>query len=150
MLSAEPEPSVFSNRDITNTSSPQDIEKRHSLASICSLGVSPSKYGNEEYSYGSNIMSDESGSRLANSESLQNLSLAILKRQELEQTGEDECKDIEKQMSTIPTSSLVDQVIEVDNLVTKLLKVVRIIQTSNENTAEQERQVNNFLLFVYN
>lgn len=33
--------------------------------------------------------------------------------------------------------SLVDQVIEVDNLVTKLLKVLRIIQMDNDNCIQQ-------------
>lgn len=33
--------------------------------------------------------------------------------------------------------SLVDQVIDVDNLVTKLLKVLRIIQMDNDNCVQQ-------------
>lgn len=92
MLSSEPEPSAFGIRDVTTSSSPQDMEKRLSLASLGSLEVSPSKH------------SECDG--LTNSESLHNLSLAILKRQQLE---------AEEPLSSLPhpvaTHSLVDQVI---------------------------------------
>lgn len=34
MLSSEPEPSAFANKDVTTSSSPQDIEKRLSIISL--------------------------------------------------------------------------------------------------------------------
>lgn len=118
MLSSEPEPSAFRIRDITNSSSPQDMEKRlsvislggedkrlsfasldqerekrHSIASLPSLEVSPSKHSE-----------CEGGSRLANSESLHNLSLAILRRQQLE------AEDASLSLPPVPANTLVDQV----------------------------------------
>lgn len=139
MLSAEPEPQAFSNRDITTLSTPQDIEKRHSITSIGSFDVSPIKHCEDDSFVSSGTTDESERARLANSESLQNLSLAILKRQELEQNSEEERRDLGAMPSFLPAGSLVDQVIEVDNLVTKLLKVVRIIQAINESTTFKER-----------
>lgn len=69
MLSSEPEPSAFGMRDVTALSSP---EKRLSLVSLGSVEASPSR------------QSDSEAGRLTNSESLHNLSLAIMRRQQLE------------------------------------------------------------------
>lgn len=118
--------------------------------------------------------------RLAGSESLQNLSRAIMQRQVTENEEEEDSlplspphtsplssssspsdataedserrRDREKDRSkgegrsTLtppPTSgadSLVDQVIEVDNLLTKLLKVLRIIQLENDACIEEMQE----------
>ncbi|KAG8225488.1 hypothetical protein J437_LFUL009481 [Ladona fulva] len=118
--------------------------------------------------------------RLAGSESLQNLSRAIMQRQVTENEEEEDSlplspphtsplssssspsdataedgerrRDKEKDRSkgegrsTLtppPTSgadSLVDQVIEVDNLLTKLLKVLRIIQLENDACIEEMQE----------
>lgn len=77
---------------------------------------------------------DKTPSRLCHSDSLQNLSAAILARQQVEQN--------ERTMSPdcgipIEVNSLVDQVIDVDNLVTKLLKVLRIVQIENDACVDQ-------------
>ncbi|PNF19621.1 hypothetical protein B7P43_G01091 [Cryptotermes secundus] len=90
---------------------------------------------------------------LVNSESLQNLSQAILKRQhfELVQTDGSCCSDdlmtVGYEQSGIellppledcyPAITLVDQIIDVDNLVTKLLKVLRIIQLENDTCVDE-------------
>ncbi|KAG8298812.1 hypothetical protein J6590_007402 [Homalodisca vitripennis] len=125
MLSSEPEPSAFGHRDVTTSSSPQDMEKRYSITSLGSLEVSPSKHSEFE--------SEACGGRLENSESLHNLSLAILRRQQLE-------AEEPMALPPVPAHTLVDQVIEVDNLVTRLLKVIRIVQQANDNSALQERK----------
>lgn len=79
---------------------------------------------------------------LGRSESLHNLSQAILNRQLSEQARMDGslCDSMHASYSEntvslsdiCPTVTLVDQVIEADNLLTKLLKVLRIIQLEND------------------
>ncbi|KAK4875644.1 hypothetical protein RN001_012066 [Aquatica leii] len=79
--------------------------------------------------------------RLTHSESLNNLSQAILCRQLSEQASlsltENLSSSFTSEMTSVtemcPPVSLVDQVIEVDNLITKLLKVLRIIQIENDD-----------------
>lgn len=82
--------------------------------------------------------------RLTHSESLNNLSQAILNRQMSEQESLN--ASFTSDMSSVSDYgtciSLVDQVIDVDNLVTRLLKVIRIIQLENEdvmNEVQDER-----------
>ncbi|KAJ9575095.1 hypothetical protein L9F63_007756 [Diploptera punctata] len=100
---------------------------------------------NPRYSTGS-----ISASCLANSESLQNLSQAILNRQQFELAqadGSEDISSIEYEGSGIellppledcsPAITLVDQIIDVDNLVTKLLKVLRIIQLENDTCVDE-------------
>jgi hypothetical protein len=90
---------------------------------------------------------------LVNSESLQNLSQAILNRQQFELVQADGscCSDdlmaVEYEPSGTellppledcsPAITLVDQIIDVDNLVTKLLKVLRIIQLENDTCVDE-------------
>lgn len=90
---------------------------------------------------------------LVNSESIQNLSQAILNRQQFErvQTDGSCCSDdlmtVDYEQSGIellppledysPAITLVDQIIDVDNLVTKLLKVLRIIQLENDTCVDE-------------
>lgn len=82
-----------------------------------------------------------SSARLTHSESLNNLSQAILHRQISEQASMSLAESLNtsytSEMSSLtelcPLVPLVDQVIEVDNLVTKLLKVLRIIQIENDD-----------------
>ncbi|KAF5273882.1 hypothetical protein FQA39_LY00997 [Lamprigera yunnana] len=79
--------------------------------------------------------------RLTHSESLNNLSQAILCRQMSDQASlsitENLSSSFNSEMPSLtemcPSISLVDQVIEVDNLITKLLKVLRIIQIENDD-----------------
>lgn len=90
---------------------------------------------------------------LVNSESLQNLSQAILNRQQFE-LSQDDCSCSSDNIIAVdygrsstdllpaledcsPTISLVDQIIDVDNLVTKLLKVLRIIQLENDTCMDE-------------
>lgn len=72
--------------------------------------------------------------KLCHSDSLQNLSAAILARQQVEKIERNKSPE-----SAIPieVNSLVDQVIDVDNLVTKLLKVLRIVQMENDACVDQ-------------
>lgn len=87
---------------------------------------------------------------LANSESLQNLSQAILNRQHFELAqaeGSEDIAAIDYESSGAellppledcsPAITLVDQIIDVDNLVTKLLKVLRIIQLENDTCVDE-------------
>ncbi|XP_023024133.2 microtubule-binding protein cornetto [Leptinotarsa decemlineata] len=80
-------------------------------------------------------------SRLTHSESLTDLSNAIYNRQMSEPTSVSlygsmttsfTC-DLASLSEMFPSVSLVDQVIDVDNLITRLLKVIRIIQLENED-----------------
>ncbi|KAF6206302.1 hypothetical protein GE061_017532 [Apolygus lucorum] len=139
LLSAEPEPSGFL-KDITCNSSPGD--KRHSIASLPSLSdISPSKCSNRasyaaselDLELGGDPLVSEGG--ITNSESLQNLSEAILRRQKEEEESA-------KEMTVNPSvqTGLIDQVIEVDNLITKLLKVMHIIQCKEKLSDSEEEQ----------
>lgn len=79
-----------------------------------------------------------SSARLTQSESLNNLSQAIFCRQISEQKlTENLSSSFSGEMPSLteicPSVPLVDQIIEVDNLVTKLLKVLRIIQIENDD-----------------
>lgn len=89
-------------------------------------------------------------SRLTHSESLNNLSQAIINRQISEQASMSLTESLNASFTSDMSSvsdygtciSLVDQVIDVDNLVTRLLKVIRIIQLENEevmNELQDER-----------
>lgn len=89
---------------------------------------------------------------LVNSESLQNLSRAILNRQQVELEQDDgSCTDnliagdydgssmdlLPALEDCSPAITLVDQIIDVDNLLTKLLKVLRIIQLENDTCMDE-------------
>lgn len=87
-------------------------------------------------------------SRLTHSESLTNLSQVIYNRQLSEQASFAESLNASFTSDISATSelglsiSVVDQVIDVDNLVTRLLKVIRIIQLENDdcmNELQDER-----------
>ncbi|XP_034937954.1 rho-associated protein kinase 1 [Chelonus insularis] len=87
--------------------------------------------------------------------SLTNLTQAILNRRRVEENedleDDDECESISESETTghtdvtVPTAdyctavNLVDQVIDVDNFVTKLLKVLRIIQLDNDTCIRELR-----------
>lgn len=78
------------------------------------------------------LMSTSLNGRLAqSSESLHNLSQSILARQQQER-----CTVFDK-ITPAPAFTLVDQVIDVDNMVTKLLKVLRIIQIENDSYVDE-------------
>lgn len=96
---------------------------------------------------------------LGRSESLHNLSQAILNRQLSEQARIDGslCDSMHASFSDntlslseiCPTVTLVDQVIEADNLLTKLLKVLRVIQLENDtciSDLQDERLAGSFKL----
>ncbi|XP_029174253.1 uncharacterized protein LOC114942928 [Nylanderia fulva] len=81
--------------------------------------------------------------------SLMNLTQAILHRRKVEDEGDDDCDSVSE--SDTGTNDgpvlmdychvdLVDQVIEVDNLVTKLLKVLRIIQLDNDTCIQELKE----------
>ncbi|XP_057322241.1 uncharacterized protein LOC130665722 [Microplitis mediator] len=89
--------------------------------------------------------------------SLTNLSQAILNRRQAEEQDaeddDDDCESVSESEATrhtdvtVPTAdyctavNLVDQVIDVDNLVTKLLKVLRIIQLDNDTCIRELRDM---------
>lgn len=80
----------------------------------------------------------------AESESLNNLSEAIVARQRLEQNINITSPMIEDfeflEDLRVPDASLLDQVIDLDNTVTKLLKVITIVQANGkEQPLHQER-----------
>ncbi|XP_076392554.1 microtubule-binding protein cornetto isoform X2 [Megachile rotundata] len=82
--------------------------------------------------------------------SLTNLTQAILHRRKVENEEDEDCDSIsESDTGTndgplasdyCPAVSLVDQVIDVDNLVTKLLKVLRIIQHDNDTCIQELKE----------
>ncbi|XP_076666121.1 microtubule-binding protein cornetto isoform X2 [Andrena cerasifolii] len=82
--------------------------------------------------------------------SLTNLTQAILHRRKVENEEDDDCDSIsESDTGTndgplasdyCPAVGLVDQVIDVDNLVTKLLKVLRIIQLDNDTCIQDLKE----------
>ncbi|KAH1017014.1 interaptin isoform X1 [Dendroctonus ponderosae] len=74
-------------------------------------------------------------SRLTHSESLKDVSNIYFSRQHSEPTSltTSFTSDIFSLSEIFPPISLVDQVIEVDNVITRLLKVIRIIQIENED-----------------
>ncbi|XP_063225994.1 uncharacterized protein LOC134532896 [Bacillus rossius redtenbacheri] len=83
------------------------------------------------------------GLGLADRESLHNLSRAIASRQRCERGGGERGVPGAGLLSPaedfLPTLTLVDQVIDVDNLVTKLLKVLRIVQLESDSCVEELR-----------
>ncbi|KAG7203322.1 hypothetical protein KM043_010410 [Ampulex compressa] len=83
--------------------------------------------------------------------SLTNLTQAILHRRKVEDEEDEDCDSVsESDTGTndgpvpltdyCPAVSLVDQVIDVDNLVTKLLKVLRIIQLDNDTCIQELKE----------
>ncbi|XP_011878253.1 PREDICTED: uncharacterized protein LOC105567749 isoform X2 [Vollenhovia emeryi] len=83
--------------------------------------------------------------------SLTNLTQAILHRRKVEDEGDDDCDSVSESdtgtndgpiplIDYCPSVDLVDQVIEVDNLVTKLLKVLRIIQLDNDTCIQELKE----------
>ncbi|XP_076283726.1 microtubule-binding protein cornetto isoform X2 [Lasioglossum baleicum] len=82
--------------------------------------------------------------------SLTNLTQAILHRRKVENEEDDDCDSIsESDTGTndgplasdyCPAVGLVDQVIDVDNLLTKLLKVLRIIQLDNDTCIQELKE----------
>ncbi|XP_066261009.1 putative leucine-rich repeat-containing protein DDB_G0290503 [Euwallacea similis] len=89
--------------------------------------------------YSHNMISSGHGSmlssRLTHSESLKDVSNYYFNRQYSEPTSLNTSftSDIFSLSEIFPPISLVDQVIEVDNVTTRLLKVIRIIQIENED-----------------
>ncbi|XP_050590551.1 uncharacterized protein LOC126922214 isoform X8 [Bombus affinis] len=92
--------------------------------------------------------------------SLTNLTQAILHRRKVENEEDDDCDSIsESDTGTnegplasdyCPAVGLVDQVIDVDNLVTKLLKVLRIIQLDNDTCIQELKEENDLQIRVRN
>lgn len=99
--------------------------------------VIPDGHSHNMISSGHSMLS----SRLTHSESLKDLSQAILNRQMSEQASLSYAGSMNTSFTgelvslgeLFPSISLVDQVIDVDNLITRLLKVIRIIQIENDD-----------------
>ncbi|XP_046989176.1 AF4/FMR2 family member lilli [Schistocerca americana] len=76
-----------------------------------------------------NQHSSEANGRLVNSPSLQDLSQAILERQQ----SEGDSSGPNNRLPSAPALALVDQIVEADNLLTRLLKVLRIVQLDKDS-----------------
>ncbi|XP_049830632.1 ribosome-binding protein 1 isoform X1 [Schistocerca gregaria] len=76
-----------------------------------------------------NQHSSEANGRLVNSPSLQDLSQAILERQQ----SEGDSSGPNNRLPSAPALALVDQIVEADNLLTRLLKVLRIVQLDRDS-----------------
>nr|CAH7767978.1 unnamed protein product [Callosobruchus chinensis] len=84
-------------------------------------------------------------SRLTHSESLKDLSQALLSRQMTERASISFCGSLNTSYTSADAASLthdyfpslVDQVIDVDNLITRLLKTIRIIQIENDECMQE-------------
>ncbi|XP_056644608.1 coiled-coil domain-containing protein 18 [Diorhabda sublineata] len=93
-------------------------------------------------------------SRLTQSESLKDISQNLLSRQMSEPASmsfygslnTSYTSDLISLSEFFPSISLVDQVIDVDNLVTRLLKVIRIIQMENEDCMNELQEQRDNLL----
>ncbi|XP_057668842.1 centromere-associated protein E [Diorhabda carinulata] len=93
-------------------------------------------------------------SRLTQSESLKDISQNLLSRQMSEPASmsfygslnTSYTSDLISLSEFFPSISLVDQVIDVDNLVTRLLKVIRIIQMENEDYMNELQEQRDNLL----
>ncbi|CAH0554920.1 unnamed protein product [Brassicogethes aeneus] len=99
--------------------------------------VMPDNHTHNMVSSGCSLLS----SRLTQSESLKDLSQAILNRQQYEQASMSYHGSLNTSFTSepasidvFPSTSLVDQVIEVDNVITRLLKVIRIIQLETDDS----------------
>lgn len=113
--------------------------------------VIPDGHSHNMISSGHSMLS----SRLTHSESLKDLSQAILNRQMSEQASLSYAGSMHTSFTTgelaslgelFPSISLVDQVIDVDNLITRLLKVIRIIQMENDDCMNELQEQRDSLL----
>ncbi|XP_023302590.2 sporulation-specific protein 15 isoform X1 [Lucilia cuprina] len=147
MLDSETEPCLMMDNVLEDV--PMPDSHSHNMVSSCTGMISQIEIPSEIL----NVTTAD--------ESLQNLSQAIVNRQNMESqvnvlgvhkmnfqlndqpscTEEMSCHDSVAEMPSLveysATQAVVDQVIEVDSLVTKLLKVLRLIQLDNDNCIQQ-------------
>ncbi|XP_020282587.1 uncharacterized protein LOC109854166 [Pseudomyrmex gracilis] len=142
LLDFETEPclmmeSVLEDVPLPDTYSHNMISSSDSLRRALSFPETTDEHNNRKTKIG-----DESTS-------LTNLTQAILHRRKVEDEGDDDCDSISESDTNdgpVPLTDyclsvdLVDQVIEVDNLVTKLLKVLRIIQLDNDTCIQELKE----------
>lgn len=105
-------------------------DKRSSLASLPDISPIKSQRASIATSDDFDLSVTEGG--LTNSESLQNLSDAILRRQR----EEEESANLSGPRPQPQGGGIIDQVIEVDNLVTRLLRVLHIIESSRDGSRD--------------
>lgn len=156
MLDSETEPCLMMENVLEDVSMP-DSHSHNMVSSTNSLLLSSQQLG-------SNIVCSNVGPidtvMNKDEQTLHNLCEAIANRQQIEQqtnlmlmprnhslserSGSDEGASVHESIADIPSISehlinqnLVDQVINVDNLVTKLLKILRIVQMDNDNCIQQ-------------
>ncbi|XP_075160256.1 microtubule-binding protein cornetto isoform X2 [Haematobia irritans] len=146
MLDSETEPCLMMDNVLEDVNMPDSHS--HNMVSSCTGMIS-------QIDIPSELMNVSTGD-----DSLHNLSQAIVNRQNVEsqvsalnsnkmnlQLNENSCNDeisCHDSVAEMPslveysaTQAVVDQVIEVDNLITKLLKVLRLIQLDNDNCIQQ-------------
>ncbi|XP_073837429.1 microtubule-binding protein cornetto [Musca autumnalis] len=147
MLDSETEPCLMMDNVLEDVNMPDSHS--HNMVSSCTGMISQI-----------DIPSELMNISTTGDDSLHNLSQAIVNRQNMESqvsalnsnkinlqlndnscTEELSCHDSVAEMPSIveysATQAVVDQVIEVDNLITKLLKVLRLIQLDNDNCIQQ-------------
>ncbi|XP_019894067.1 golgin subfamily B member 1 isoform X2 [Musca domestica] len=148
MLDSETEPCLMMDNVLEDVNMPDSHS--HNMVSSCTGMISQI-----------DIPSELMNISTTGDDSLHNLSQAIVNRQNMESqvsalsgsnkmnlqlndnscTEELSCHDSVAEMPSLveysATQAVVDQVIEVDNLITKLLKVLRLIQLDNDNCIQQ-------------
>ncbi|XP_017043215.1 sporulation-specific protein 15 isoform X2 [Drosophila ficusphila] len=154
MLDSETEPCLLMMDNVLEDVVHHDSHS-HNMVSSCTGMISQIELPTElisQCSHQNNINGDDS---------LQQLSQAITNRQQMEmhmhkmngmpmnirdqcKTEELSCHDSLAELAELPSlmeystaQAVVDQVIEVDTLVTKLLKVLRLVQLDNDNCIQQ-------------
>ncbi|XP_066908058.1 uncharacterized protein corn [Halyomorpha halys] len=119
---------TFSESELlASESEPVFCDKRSSLASL--PDISPLKSHRDSIAASDDFDLSEDGP-LTNSDSIQNLSDAIIRRQREEEESNFICG--QKSHAT-QGGGIIDQVIEVDNMVTRLLRVLHIIEAKRQN-----------------
>ncbi|XP_012254805.2 uncharacterized protein LOC105685366 [Athalia rosae] len=147
LLDFETEPCLMMESVLEDVPLP-DTYSHNMVSSSDSLrrALGNTENGNEEHSRNCGTH----GRFTDESTSLSNLTQAILHRRKVEDEEDDECESLSESEAGMsenpgqladycPAVSLVDQVIDVDNLVTKLLKVLRIIQLDNDTCIQELR-----------
>lgn len=119
---------TFSESELlASESEPVFCDKRSSLASL--PDISPLKSHRASIAASDDFDLSEDGP-LTNSDSIQNLSDAIIRRQREEEESNFICG---QKSHVTQGGGIIDQVIEVDNMVTRLLRVLHIIEAKRQN-----------------
>ncbi|XP_068149143.1 interaptin [Drosophila tropicalis] len=158
MLDSETEPCLLMMDNVLEDVIQPDSHS-HNMVSSCTGMISQIELPTELMSQSSHLHNGGGGGGVgAGDDSLQQLSQAITNRQQMElhinkfngltMNPRDQCNtedlschdslaELPSLMEYSTAQAVVDQVIEVDTLVTKLLKVLRLVQLDNDNCIQQ-------------